>query len=195
ADRGDRPVETRARGGAVRTLDPVVRPGPGDRLPEEAAAVIRERTLIAPDVAVILGSGLGPVVTEMEEDAEIAFDGLPGFPQPSVPGHPGRLVIGTLDGVPAAAFVGRIHYYEGHPMSLCTLPVRVASMLRAHTVVVTAAVGGLDPSLAAGDLVVATDHLNLMGDNPLRGWRLPDGTPPFTDLTAVYDPELAGAAV
>src|SRR5439155_16676193 len=150
---------------------------------------------VVPELAVILGSGLAPVAAQMEEDAEVAFDGLPGFPQPSVPGHPGRLVLGTLGGVPAAAFVGRIHYYEGHPMPLCALPVRVASLLRAHTVVLTAAAGGLDPRLDPGDLVVATDHLNLMGDNPLRGWRLPDGTPPFVDLTAVYDPGLAEAAV
>jgi purine-nucleoside phosphorylase len=182
----------------MRTLDPLVRgpgPGPGDRLPEEAAAVIRERSTVVPDVVVILGSGLGPVAGEMEEDAEISFDGLPGFPQPSVPGHPGRLVMGALGGVPAAVFVGRIHYYEGHPMSLCTLPVRVASLLRAHTIVLTAAVGALDPRLGAGNLVVATDHLNFMGDDPLRGWRRPDGTPPFTDLTAVYDPGLSEAAL
>ena len=175
--------------------EPEALPGPGDRLPEEAAAVIRERTSMAPEFAVVLGSGLAPAVADLESDAGLSFDGLPGFPPPSVPGHPGRFVTGTLAGVPIAAFLGRIPYYEGHPMSLCTLPVRVARALGAHTIVLTAAVGAIDAELAPGELVVARDHLNLMGAGPLRGWRRPDGTPPFVDLSALYDLELAAEAM
>ena len=176
-------------------IEPHALPGPGDRLPEEAAAVIRERTEVAPTWALVLGSGLGPAVDDMAADAEISFEGLPGFPAPSVPGHPGRLEMGRLGGTPLAAFVGRIHYYEGHALSACTLPVRVARELGAHTIVLTAAVGALSAELSPGDLVVASDHLNLMGDNALRGWRGPDGTPAFVDLSAVYDPDLVALAV
>jgi len=179
----------------VRTADPLALPGPGDGLPEKVAAVVREHTKIDPAWAILLGSGLGPAVAGLEVDADISFDGLPGFPPPSVPGHPGRLAIGTLAGVPGAAFVGRIHFYEGHPLSLCTLPVRAARLLGAHTIVLTAAVGGLSADLAPGDLVVASDHVNAMGANPLRGWRRPDGSPPFVDLSAVYDSDLAALAV
>ena len=170
-------------------------PGPGDRHPEEAVAVIRQRTNLDPSWAILLGSGLGPAVAGLDVDGEIPFDELPGFPLPSVPGHPGRLTVGAWAGVPAAAFVGRIHYYEGHPLSLCTLPVRVARALGAHTIVLTGAVGALSPDLGPGDVVVASDHVNAMGANPLRGWRDPDGSPPFVDLSAVYDSDLAALAV
>jgi purine-nucleoside phosphorylase len=179
----------------VRTAQPLALPGPDDRLPEEAAAVIRERTKVVPTWAVLLGSGLGPAVAGLDPDVEIPFDVLPGFPPPSVPGHPGRLTVGTLGGIPSAAFIGRIHFYEGHSLSLCTLPVRLSRVLGAHTIVLTAAVGGLSADLALGDLVVASDHVNAMGANPLRGWRKPDGSPPFVDLTAVYDSDLAALAV
>jgi purine-nucleoside phosphorylase len=178
----------------VSRFEPLVLPGPGDSLAEEAAALIRERTKVVPEFVVILGSGLSPAVADLDVDGEISFEGIPGFQSSSVPGHPGRLVTGALGGVPAAAFVGRLHYYEGHPLGLCALPVRVATSLGAHTLVLTASVGALDPALEAGQLVVAEDHLNLMGDNPLRGWRNADGTPPFVDLSEVYDRDLAKLA-
>jgi purine-nucleoside phosphorylase len=94
-----------------------------------------------------------------------------------------------------AAFRGRIHVYEGASMAQCALPVRVARLLGARTLVITASVGALDAGLAVGDLVIASDHINMMGENPLRGWRGPDGTPPFVDLKDVYDPGLAELAV
>jgi purine-nucleoside phosphorylase len=169
-------------------------PGPGDGLAEEAAAVIRERTKIVPEFAVVLGSGLAGAAEGLEVDAELPFEEIPGFPPPSVPGHPGRLLLGTLAGSPAAVFVGRIHFYEGHSLGSCALLVRVAAALRAHTVVLTAAAGGLDPALSPGDLVIGEDHLNLMGEDPLRGWRRPDGTPAFVDLSHVYDADLAKLA-
>jgi purine-nucleoside phosphorylase len=174
--------------------EPVILPGPGDRLAEEATAAIRRRTKIVPEFAVVLGSGLAAAAAGLEVDAEVPFEEIPGFPPPSVPGHPGRLLLGTLAGRPAVVFVGRLHFYEGHSLGLCALPVRVAAELQAHTVVLTASAGGLDRALSPGSLVVGEDHLNLMGENPLRGWRRPDGTPAFVDLAHVYDADLAKLA-
>jgi len=97
--------------------------------------------------------------------------------------------------VPVAAYMGRIHYYEGHPMSVSAMPVRLARILGAEIMVLTAAAGALARDLRPGDLVVATDHINLMGDNPLRGWRNADGSPPFVDVSALYDPTLREIAL
>jgi purine-nucleoside phosphorylase len=145
-------------------------------------------------VGIILGSGLGTAADSIEQAAALSFDGLPGFPPPSVPGHAGRLVLGHLAGVPVAAFLGRVHFYEGHPMSRCTMPVRLARGLGARTMVLTASVGALDPALRPGGLVVGTDHINLMGENPLRGWKYADGSPPFLDVSRLYDPSFASLA-
>jgi len=177
-------------GAALTTL-----PGPGNDDAERAMAVILERSAVVPRIGIILGSGLGPAADLVEQDASFSFEELPGFPAPTVPGHAGRLLMGTLAGVPVSAFMGRIHYYEGHPMTVSSMPVRVARLLGADIMVLTAAVGALDPALRPGSLVVAADHLNFMGDNPLRGWRGADGSPPFIDVSALYDPELRGIAL
>lgn len=169
--------------------------GPGDGLATRAAEEVRAVTGLVPRVAVIAGSGLGDSMAEVEPVAELPYLDLPGFPSPSVPGHAGRLVLGTFAGVPVAAFLGRIHYYEGHAMPLVTLPARLAGALGAGTLVVTAAVGGLDPALPAGSLVVGADHLNFLGENPLRGWRDEEGHPAFVELTRVYPPELLQRAL
>jgi purine-nucleoside phosphorylase len=124
-----------------------------------------------------------------------AFTDLPGFPAPTVPGHAGRLVLGNLDGVPIAAFQGRIHFYEGNEMSRCALPVRLAHALGASTLVITAAAGGVDRSLIPGSIVIGTDQINMMGESVLRGWKNPDGSPPFVDMSAVYDVDLAKDAL
>ena len=170
-------------------------PRPGDLLAEEAAGVIRERTDLEPVAGIVLGSGLGAALDGIDEEAAFSYEGLPGFPVTSVPGHTGRLVLGRFAGVPIAAFLGRIHYYEGHPMTLAAMPVRVSRLLGARTMVVTASAGSLEPAIAPGTLVVASDHINLMGENPLRGWRRPDGSPPFVDMSDVYDEELAQLAL
>jgi purine-nucleoside phosphorylase len=169
-------------------------PGPGDDLAARAAERVRKATSLEPQAAVVLGSGLGGAVDGMEIDAEIPYTDLPGFPPPSVPGHAGRLRLGTMAGVSLAAFLGRIHFYEGHPMELVTLPARLAATLGAGALVATAAVGGLDPSLEAGTLVVGEDHLNFLGQNPLRGWRGPAGAPTFVNPAEAYDLDLADAA-
>jgi purine-nucleoside phosphorylase len=161
----------------------------------QAAAAVRAATDLRPSVAVILGSGLGSAVHRMERSLELSYADLPGFPPPSVPGHAGRLAVGTLAGVPVAAFLGRVHYYEGHPMSVVTLPARVAAALGCRTLIATAAVGALDVSLEPGSLVVGSDHLNFLGENPLRGWRDSEGRPPFVDMTNAYDGALAEQAL
>jgi purine-nucleoside phosphorylase len=176
-------------------------PSPGDDVVDRILDAVRERTGTEPAAALVLGSGLGTVVDVLRaeagsrEDVAIPYAELPGFPRPSVLGHAGRLWIGEIGEVPFAVFQGRVHYYEGHPMSLASITARVAAAMGARTVVLTTATGGIDATLEAGSLVVVRDHINLMGANPLRGWRLPDGSPPFVDLSAVYDPELSASAV
>jgi purine-nucleoside phosphorylase len=170
-------------------------PGPGDPLADQAAEVVRSRSAFAPAVAIVLGSGLGAATEELVEEASFTFEELPGFPRPTVPGHAGRLVLGGLAGVPAAAFRGRIHFYEGNDMAACALPIRLARLLGAGTAILTAATGGIAEGLETGHLVVGTDHINFMGVSPLRGWRHPDGTPPFVDMVGAYDEKLADLAV
>ncbi len=170
-------------------------PGPGDSLADEAAEVVRSRTALVPSAAVVLGSGLGAAASGLREEAAFPFSELPGFPRPTVPGHAGRLVLGELAGVPVAVFQGRIHFYEGNEMPVCTLPIRLARLLGAGTAILTAAAGGIADGLDTGHLVVGTDHLNFLGASPLRGWRHPDGTPPFVDMVGAYDEKLADVAM
>lgn len=172
-----------------------MRAGPANDGAGDAAEAVRLAGAPQPEVAIILGSGLGAAVSAMEREAEIPFADLPGFPTPTVPGHEGRLLVGRLGGVTVAAFLGRIHYYEGHPMSLVTLPTRVAARLGARTLISTAAVGGIDPVLETGSLVVGTDHISFLGENPLRGWRDAEGRSPFVDLSTAYDPDLVELAM
>jgi len=171
-------------------------PGPGDDLAAQGAEVVRIRTALRPRVAIVLGSGLGAALGEaLQEDAVIDFSELPGLPAAAVPGHAGRLVIGRLAGVQVAAFCGRVHVYEGHGMDVPALLPRLAHALGARTIVLTAAVGALVPELAAGSVVVLSDHINLMGTAPLRGWRYPDGMPAFVPMRGVYDEALADLAL
>jgi len=179
------------------TVEPENRvfPGPADPAAEEAALLIRERVRLQPEVAVVLGSGLGDAVAgDIASEHEFAFESLAGFPPSSVPGHPGRLVMGELYGVPAALFRGRIHYYEGHGIIATTLIPRVASALGVGTLILTNAAGGLDRSMRVGQLMLIEDHINLLGVNPLMGWRFPGGQPAFVDLSAVYDAGLRALA-
>jgi purine-nucleoside phosphorylase len=169
--------------------------GPGDTFPEEGAALLRERVSADPAVSLILGSGLADAVSEMDVEAETPFTSLPGFPSPSVPGHPGTVAMGWLGGVATVAFLGRLHFYEGHSMSVVTLPVRLSAALGVRTVLVTGAVGGVGPTLEPGMVVVGTDHINFLGVNPLRGWKDEHGYPAFVDLTEPYDPGLVEHAL
>ncbi len=171
-------------------------PSPGDDLPARGAEIVRAGTQLVPSVGLVLGSGLGPAIEDdLEIEASFAFTALPGFPPPGVPGHAGTLSLGRFAGVAVAAFSGRVHYYEGYGMDVPALLPRLARELGAHTMVLTAAVGGLEPGVDAGIVVVLRDHLNMMGSAPLRAWRYPDGTPAFINTEEVYDREIADLAV
>lgn len=171
-------------------------PGPGDDLPQRAAEVVRARSAAVPRVGIVLGSGLADALADaLEVDASLPYAELPGFPVPGVPGHAGVLSVGRLAGVPVVAFGGRFHLYEGYPMDVPALLPRLAHALGARTFVVTAAVGGLVEGLDAGTVVVLRDHVNLMGEAPLRGWRTPDGTPAFVPMRDAYDPALVELAL
>jgi purine-nucleoside phosphorylase len=162
---------------------------------EEGVALIRERCTLEPAVAVVLGSGLGDAVAgDVLPEAEYVFESLPGFPAAGVPGHPGRLVLGECYGVPAAVFRGRVHLYEGHGIGATTLIPRLAAGLGARTLILSNAAGGLDPAMRAGQLMLLRDHINLLGVNPLFGWRSPGGGPAFVSLQHVYDPALLALA-
>lgn len=180
--------------------DPHV-PSPGDGVEEGIVGAIRERTDIRPVAGIVLGSGLGDAIAVAWDRAgsgaplEIPYGELPGFPPPTVPGHAGKLWLGTIGDRPIAIFQGRIHFHEGHPMPLASITTRVSHALGARTMVLSAAVGGLDPSLPGGSMVVVRDHLNLLGTNPLAGWRYPDGSPAFVDVSGVYDADLSAAAL
>jgi purine-nucleoside phosphorylase len=179
----------------VRTL-----PSPGDGVSERIAEAIRERTALEPVVGVVLGSGLSDAVDPVRaaasgEQVEIPYGELSGFPATTVVGHAGRLWLGTVGTRGLAIFQGRIHFYEGHGMALASITSRVAAELGSRAMVLTAATGSVDPDIEAGTLVVLRDHLNLMGQNPLRGWRYPNGSPAFVDISQVYDPELADLAL
>ena len=170
-------------------------PAPADRIPQTAAAVIRETSTLVPVVGLVLGSGLADALGDaFTIEASFAYVDL-GLPPTGVPGHAGTLLLGDLAGVPVVAFSGRYHVYEGHDPDVPALLPRLAHVLGARTMVVTAAVGGLEPGTAAGTAVVLRDHINLMGAAPLRGWRFPDGMPAFVNAEAIYDPALRAAAL
>ena len=174
---------------------PPDRPGPGDAFPAGGAAVVRERSSVQPEIAVVLGSGLRDAVdADVQPDREFSYEALPGFPPSSVPGHAGRLVMGTLHGVPAAVFLGRVHFYEGHGIGSTTLIARLAAELGATTLVLTNAAGALDPSFRRGQIMLIEDHVNFLGVNPLSGWRFRSGVPAFVDLSEVYDRKLLDLA-
>jgi purine-nucleoside phosphorylase len=157
---------------------------------EHAARVIRSRTTDTIRIALVLGSGLGGFADDFDDSVAIPYEDIPGFPRSTAEGHAGRLVIGKVDQVPVVAMQGRVHFYEGYSLEQVTFPIRVFQLLGIKTLILTNAAGGVNVQLSQGALMVLSDHLNLMGDNPLRG---PNDTrfgPRFPDMTTAYSPEL-----
>jgi len=157
--------------------------------PRTAAARLKKLSRLRPTLALVLGSGFHHVLSELRVDAEVSYGKLPGFPPTGVSGHAGKLLIGLLGGTPIMVLSGRAHYYEGHPMAQVTFAVRALAAYGVRDLLLTNAAGGVKRGFRPGDFMVLTDHINLMGTNPLRGPALP-GVPSFVDLTCAYDPGL-----
>ncbi|MFZ2348775.1 MAG: purine-nucleoside phosphorylase [Candidatus Bipolaricaulis anaerobius] len=164
--------------------------GEMERIERAAQALAKLGT---PEVAVILGSGLSGVFPVAGERA-LSFTKIPGFPAPSVPGHAGEVAVGEVSGRTVLVQRGRVHPYEGHPLTDVVLPVRAYARLGVRVLVLTNASGGIAHGLEAGDLVLLSDHINFLGDNPLRGPNLDPLGPRFPDMTEVYDPALREVA-
>ncbi len=162
----------------------------GPAMVAASVASVRARTPVIPDVAIILGTGLGGLADAITVECAISYSDLPGFATPTVESHSGRLLIGTLGGRPVVAMQGRFHRYEGYSLADVTLPVRVMRALGATTLVVSNACGGIREDWKAGDLMVISDHINLLGDNPLIGPHVPEWGARFPDMSAAYDPAL-----
>lgn len=156
---------------------------------DRAAALIRRKSRRQPRLGIILGSGFQGVLDAVCAEIEVPYARLPGFPKPSVQGHSGRVVCGKLGGLDVVLLAGRSHYYEGHTMEAVTFGVRVLARLGVETVLITNAAGGISPRFRAGDFMLLTDHINLMGANPLRG-KADAGTTRFVDMTQAYDSDL-----
>ncbi|MCA9240412.1 MAG: purine-nucleoside phosphorylase, partial [Planctomycetales bacterium] len=157
---------------------------------EEAVAAIRNAWTGTPHAGIILGTGLGSLAEQIDEEASLDYEDIPHFPTSTAISHRGRLVCGKLDGVPVVAMEGRFHQYEGYPLKQITLPVRVMKALGAKLLIVSQAVGGLNPNYALGDLMILDDQINLMGDNPLVGINDDRLGPRFPDMSAPFDQEL-----
>ncbi|NIN01059.1 MAG: purine-nucleoside phosphorylase [candidate division Zixibacteria bacterium] len=160
----------------------------------QAAEFIREKTEFVPQIGIILGTGLGSLADGIKVDREISYKDIPHFPLSTVESHAGRLILGELSGKKVVAMQGRFHYYEGYDLKQVTFPVRVMKALGANTLVVSNACGGLNPSFKAGDIMVITDHINLLGSNPLFGPNDESLGPRFPDMCCCYDPGLIALA-
>lgn len=157
---------------------------------QEAAAYIGQFFTQPPQVALILGSGLGPMADEIENPIYIDYSQIPHFPVSTAPGHRGRFVVGTLAGKQVLCMQGRFHYYEGYTLDLVTLPIRCMKALGIETVILTNASGGINSQFKIGDFMMLTDHINFLGNNPLIGPNDDAFGPRFCDMTYTYTPAL-----
>lgn len=162
---------------------------------QEAQAAIRKQWDHQPAAGIVLGTGLGSLVKQIEVESTIDYPDIPHFPQSTATSHAGRLVCGRLNGLPVIAMEGRFHMYEGYPLQQITLPVRVFKEMGANLMVVSNAVGGLNPNYRLGDVMVIEDQINLMGDNPLIGINDDRLGPRFPDMSAPYDQSLGEVAL
>ena len=161
---------------------------------QEAVRAVRERAKVAPRLGIVLGSGLGGFASQVEDAVTIPYAEIPHFPQSTVPGHSGKLLVGTIGGVPVAVMQGRVHAYEGYPMDAVTFPARVLGLLGCRKLIVTNAAGGIRADIPQGSLVIISDHINLTGHNAALGPNEPrfacvEGAGQrFFDMTTAYSP-------
>jgi len=160
-----------------------------EKISESVEAIIG-KVNFKPEIGIILGTGLGMLAKEVKSVAIIPYEEIPHFPRPTVESHSGRFILGNLSGKRVGVMSGRFHYYEGYTLQEITHPVRVMKELGIKILIVSNACGGLNPQFQAGDIMVITDHINLLGDNPLRGVTDPDLGPRFPDMYNCYDREL-----
>ena len=157
---------------------------------DDTVSFLKEKMKQAPSVVIILGTGLGGLVDSIEVDTLLPYEKIPNFPRSTVEGHRGNLILGKLNGKDVAVLQGRFHYYEGYSTRELTFPLRVLSLLGAETLIVTNTAGGLDTGFNPGTIMAIRDHLNFIGENPLRGENVDAWGPRFPDLSEPYDTEL-----
>ena len=162
---------------------------------QEAVAFIRQKTDFVPHTGIILGTGLGRLTEDVVVECIIPYTEIPHFAKSTVESHKGQLMLGYLDEQPVAVMAGRFHWYEGYSMQQVTFPVRVMKALGITQIVITNASGGVNPHLQGGDLVIVKDHINLLPENPLRGYNDERLGPRFPDLSQTYDLELRQKAL
>jgi purine-nucleoside phosphorylase len=160
----------------------------------EAAQLVRSRTSVVPEVGIVLGSGLGNVVDAIDVDTTIPYSDIPGAAGSTVAGHAGKMILGRAGKTPVVVLAGRMHYYEGHDMRAVVHLARVAAKLGIKRLVVTNAAGGVNTSFSAGDLMLISDHINLMGGNPLLGPNIDELGPRFPDMSEAYPESLRDIA-
>lgn len=156
----------------------------------EATAYLKERLPFEPEVALILGSGLGDLADEIQDSVKIKYDEIPHFPVSTVEGHAGQFVIGMFEGRKVIAMQGRFHFYEGYSMQTCTFPVKVMKAIGVKNLLLTNAAGGVNTAYVPGDLMLLTDHINFAGTNPLIGRNDEKDGPRFPDASNVYNTAL-----
>jgi len=162
---------------------------------EETVSFLQGKIKKKPAVVIILGTGLGGLIESIEVDTILPYEEIPHFPRATVPGHQGNLIFGTLSNRAVAVLQGRFHFYEGYSTRELTFPLRALSLLGAHNLVVTNAAGGLNPDYVPGTIMVIRDHLNFIGENPLRGANIDSWGPRFPDFSEPYDKKLIKAAL
>ncbi len=157
---------------------------------DEALRFLRTRTAMQPGIGIILGTGLGGLVKEIVPDTVIDYAEIPHFPLSTVESHHGKLIFGTLGNKKVVAMQGRFHFYEGYTMQQVTFPVRVMKFLGVHTLLISNAAGGMNPQFSRGSIMIITDHINLLGDNPLIGPNDDSLGPRFPDMSEPYSRDL-----
>jgi purine-nucleoside phosphorylase len=161
---------------------------------QETANFLKSKMSSSPKTGIILGTGLGNLVTQITDTTEISYQDIPNFPVSTVEGHSGKLIFGKLDGVDILAMQGRFHYYEGYDMKTVTFPVRVMKALGIENLLVSNASGGMHPDFEIGDLMIITDHINLFPEHPLRGKNPAELGPRFPDMSEAYSKDYIDKA-
>lgn len=157
---------------------------------KETASYLQNRMQYLPKVAIVLGTGLGELATQITDRQEIPYQEIPNFPVSTVEGHSGKLIIGKLGRTKVFAMQGRFHYYEGYSMKEVTFPIRVMKELGVETLLLSNAAGGMNPDFEIGELMIIRDHINLFPEHPLRGKNFDELGVRFPDMSKAYDPEL-----